>query len=299
MTNTLFRTGRSSVLNMARDFSCCDRHRRRPVARRRRGPAGARARRRAADAVDARAAPDDLAEGDAFLHNDPYLGNTHTADHTILVPVFIEGEHVFTACAKAHQADCGNADAQHLHAVRARRLRGGRAQLPLRPDPARLRGHRRHHPHVPAPDPGPGHVVRRLPGGDRRGADRRAPGQGAGRHATALETMRAFIAEWLDYSERRMDERDREAARRPGSRLARHPRPDARPPRRGAGQRRGRDRPGAGRIEVDLRDNIDCVGLGINLSESCRDGRRDDRRLQLPRRRRAAQRRQLPPRSTC
>ena len=39
----------------------------------------------------------DLREGDAFLHNDPYLGNTHSADHAILVPVFIEGEHVFTA----------------------------------------------------------------------------------------------------------------------------------------------------------------------------------------------------------
>ena len=52
---------------------------------------------------------DDLAEGDAFLHNDPYLGNTHPADHVILVPVFCEGEHLFTAAAKAHQADCGNA----------------------------------------------------------------------------------------------------------------------------------------------------------------------------------------------
>jgi len=51
----------------------------------------------------------DLTEGDAFLHNDPYLGNTHPADHVILVPVFWEGQHVFTTAAKAHQADCGNA----------------------------------------------------------------------------------------------------------------------------------------------------------------------------------------------
>jgi N-methylhydantoinase B len=51
---------------------------------------------------------DDLREGDAYLHNDPYLGNTHPADHVILVPVFFEGKHVFTAAAKAHQADCGN-----------------------------------------------------------------------------------------------------------------------------------------------------------------------------------------------
>ena len=32
----------------------------------------------------------DLKEGDAFLANDPYTGNTHAADHTILVPVFVE-----------------------------------------------------------------------------------------------------------------------------------------------------------------------------------------------------------------
>ena len=52
---------------------------------------------------------DDIRDGDAFLHNDPYLGNTHPADHVILVPVFCEGIHLFTAAAKAHQADCGNA----------------------------------------------------------------------------------------------------------------------------------------------------------------------------------------------
>ena len=99
MTNTLLRSGRSAVLNMARDFSCslvtgdnqmlasaeglpvhvfgsqflseamCNLHR-------------------------------DLAEGDAFLHNDVYLGNTHSADHTILVPVFVDGEHLFTAAPR-------------------------------------------------------------------------------------------------------------------------------------------------------------------------------------------------------
>ena len=52
----------------------------------------------------------DLRPGDAFLHNSPYHGNTHAADHTILVPVFDEhGAHRFTVLAKAHQADCGNA----------------------------------------------------------------------------------------------------------------------------------------------------------------------------------------------
>ena len=51
-----------------------------------------------------------LKRGDAFLHNSPYHGNSHAADHTILVPVVDdEGVHRFTVLTKAHQADCGNA----------------------------------------------------------------------------------------------------------------------------------------------------------------------------------------------
>jgi N-methylhydantoinase B/oxoprolinase/acetone carboxylase alpha subunit len=51
-----------------------------------------------------------LKRGDAFLHNSPYHGNSHAADHTILVPV-VDDEcvHRFTVLTKAHQADCGNA----------------------------------------------------------------------------------------------------------------------------------------------------------------------------------------------
>ena len=44
--------------------------------------------------------------GDAFLHNSPYHGCSHPADHTILVPVIDDGGfHRFTVQAKAHQAD--------------------------------------------------------------------------------------------------------------------------------------------------------------------------------------------------
>ena len=50
----------------------------------------------------------DLQEGDCYLDNDPYHGNTHAADHTFLVPIYWGGEHLFTAIAKAHQADVGN-----------------------------------------------------------------------------------------------------------------------------------------------------------------------------------------------
>ena len=52
----------------------------------------------------------DLKQGDAFLHNSPYHGNSHAADWTVLVPVVDkDGRHSFTVMAKAHLADCGNA----------------------------------------------------------------------------------------------------------------------------------------------------------------------------------------------
>jgi N-methylhydantoinase B len=109
MANTLLRTARSGVINTARDFSC----------------ALVTADCQLLTAADsypihviggadlmARAMLDihpDVKPGDAFLHNSPYHGNSHAADHTILVPVFDdEGVHRFTVVAKAHQADCGN-----------------------------------------------------------------------------------------------------------------------------------------------------------------------------------------------
>ena len=44
-----------------------------------------------------------------FLHNSPYHGDSHPADHTLLMPVIDDKvEHHFTLLAKAHQADIGN-----------------------------------------------------------------------------------------------------------------------------------------------------------------------------------------------
>lgn len=108
MMNTLARTGRSGILNTARDFSCCI---------------------ITADCellamaeslpIHVMSGPDlmarsmvehhpVLAAGDAFLHNSPYDGNSHAADHSLLVPVVEGGVHRFTLLVKAHQADCGN-----------------------------------------------------------------------------------------------------------------------------------------------------------------------------------------------
>ena len=94
MTNTLLRTARSAVISSARDFSCClvtgEDELLAPAeglpvhifgchiqtANMRRYHAG------------------DIRRGDAYLDNDPYGGNTHPADHTFMVPVFYEGEHL-------------------------------------------------------------------------------------------------------------------------------------------------------------------------------------------------------------
>ena len=115
MTNTLLRTARSAVLAVVRDFSCsiitadnellC--------------PGDGLPIHIFGSPLQGETMTElhkDLAPGDAFLHNDPYLGNTHAADHMIMAPVFIDGVHLFTTCAKAHMADCGNSIPSTYHA---------------------------------------------------------------------------------------------------------------------------------------------------------------------------------------
>src|SRR5262249_31775893 len=59
-----------------------------------------------------------LRRGDAFLHNSPYHGNSHAADHTIMVPVIDDdGVHRLTTFVKAHQADISNSKPTSYHGV--------------------------------------------------------------------------------------------------------------------------------------------------------------------------------------
>ena len=109
MANTLFRTGRSGVINTAHDFSCCIITRDAEFLM-------------MADSlpIHVMRGPDimagymkkfhpNLKAGDAFIHNSPYHGNSHAGDVAVLVPIVDEkGEHHFTALAKAHLADIGN-----------------------------------------------------------------------------------------------------------------------------------------------------------------------------------------------
>jgi N-methylhydantoinase B len=109
MANTLFRTARSGVLNSGHDFSC--------VLLTADGRLVTAAE---SLPIHVMIGPDlvaryvkevqpELRRGDAFLHNSPYHGNSHAADHCLVVPVVDDdGRHRFTVLAKAHQADCGN-----------------------------------------------------------------------------------------------------------------------------------------------------------------------------------------------
>lgn len=110
MTNTTLRAARSGVMNLARDFSCSI-------------VTGDGRLLFIIEGLPVHLANtdytvqgvmklfgDDIHEGDAFLNNSPYHGNTHPADHTLIVPVFHEEELMFFTVVRGHQADIGNSE---------------------------------------------------------------------------------------------------------------------------------------------------------------------------------------------
>ncbi|MEM7541431.1 MAG: hydantoinase B/oxoprolinase family protein [Pseudomonadota bacterium] len=56
----------------------------------------------------------DIHDGDVFMANDPYRGNTHIPDLVTAQPVFVDGKHVFWTVARGHQLDCGAAEASSI-----------------------------------------------------------------------------------------------------------------------------------------------------------------------------------------
>jgi N-methylhydantoinase B len=269
MTNTLFRTGRSSILNMARDFSCAIITADDQLFAAAEGlqvhVLGA-----GLQTSSMRELHPDLREGDAYLHNDPMLGNTHTADHTILVPVFVDGEHIFTASAKAHQADCGNAEPSTYVAYVEDVYAEGGLIFPcvkVQQDYANIddiiRMCRRR---IRVPEVWYGDYLATV--GAARIGERRLKDVIA---RYGVETIKAFVAEWLDYSERVIDQAIR---RMPAKRLHSTGRHDPIP-----GLPDGVEvkvtidvEPDEGRVTFDLRDNPDCIPFGLNVSEYCARG---------------------------
>jgi N-methylhydantoinase B len=265
MTNTLLRSGRSAVLNMARDFSCTI------VTGDNRLLASAEGLpvHVFGSHLQTRAMTDlhpDFREGDAYLHNDPYLGNTHHADHTILVPVFVEGEHLFTAVAKAHQADAGNSLPTTYMPFAADIYEEGALSFPCvkvqsehRDVEDVIRMCRRR---IRVPDQWYGDYLATL--GAARIAERRLKELAA---KYGSEVLGPFVEEWFDYSERRMAHA---LSKVPSGRYVGTGTHDPIPAvPDGIPIKVIVDVDAAAqRVTIDLRDNIDCVPAGLNQSEA-------------------------------
>lgn len=208
----------------------------------------------------------DFREGDAFLHNDPYNGNSHAADLQVIVPVFVHGEHLFTAITKAHMVDCGNAlpttympMAQDVYEEGALifpcvRVQKNYAEVRdiIAMAERRIRGF----------DVWYGDYLATL--GAVRLAERRLKEFCA---AFDVDQVRRFVVEWLDYSERMVAAK---IATLPAGRVTGSTHMDPFP-----GAPDGIPLsvtidvdPAGGKVVVDLRDNPDCLPNGLNLTES-------------------------------
>lgn len=269
MTNALLRSGRSGVLNRAKDLSCCI-------------VTADGSLLSAADSlpIHVLSGPDLMARslrqfhpvlraGDAFLHNSPYHGCSHAADHTILVPVFdAKGTHRCTVLVKAHQADIGNsrpttyfAQASDVYEEGALIFPAVRVQEGYRTieDIVRMCELR-----IRVPEQWRGDFLAML-GAARTGEkELLALGEELG-----WDTLEAFAVQWFDYSEGQM--RAAISALPAGSARgsSKH---DPMPGTPAQGLTLGaqvRIDPAAQRIEVDLRDNPDCLPSGLNVSEAC------------------------------
>lgn len=265
MTNTLLRSARSAVISSARDFSCC-----------------------LVTGDDQLLAPaeglpvhifgchiqtanmrkyhgDDIQRGDAYLDNDPYGGNTHPADHTFMVPVFFEGEHLFTAVSKCHMADIGNSIpssyfvmAKDVYEEGALVFPGVRIQRDFKNVGDIMRMCRAR---IRVPDQWYGDYLAGL--GSARIAERRLE---AFCEKYGKETVKAFFKEWFDYSERRMIDNIR---RLPKASLVNKGRSDpligVLPDGLELTVKVDID-PDKAEIHIDLSDNPPSVDVGLNTS---------------------------------
>jgi N-methylhydantoinase B len=269
MSNTLFRTARSGVINTGRDFSACI------VTRDDELLAAAESL-----PIHVLSGPDlvsrymkevhpVLRAGDAFLHNSPYDGNSHAADHCVIAPVVdADGQHHFTVLVKAHLADAGNSrPTTIMHRARdvyeegalifpCVKVQEGYEHVDdvLRICRARIR----------VPDMWWGDYLAMI--GAVRVAERELMALGAELGWAALH---AYTRDWFDYSERRMIAA---IQRLPSGRRSASTTHD---PMAVAGAEDGVPIDATvevsseqARIEVDLRANGDCVAAGINTTEA-------------------------------
>jgi len=269
MANTLLRTGRSGVLNTARDFSCCI------VTADDELLAAAESL-----PIHVLSGPDlmaaamrtfhpELRRGDAFLHNSPYHGCSHPADHTLLVPVIDDaGRHRFTVQAKAHQADIGNSIPTTYHGTARDVYEEGALIFPAVQiqrdyenidDIVRMCRMR-----IRVPDQWWGDYLAMV--GAARIGERELLALGS---EIGWDTLESHTSDWFDYSEGRMAQALSQLPAASAERSSVH---DALPGLPDDGIRitvKVEIDSAAGKVAVDLTDNPDALPCGLNLSEAC------------------------------
>ena len=269
MSNTLLRTGRSGVLNRARDFSCCIVTAECELLT-------------AAESlpIHTLVGPDIMAacmkeyhptlkRGDAFLHNSPYHGCSHPADHTLLVPVFdSKGRHRFTVLAKAHQADIGNSSPTTYSGAATDVYNEGalifpavklQADFTFIEDIVRMCKMR-----IRVPEQWYGDLLAMV--GAARIGEKEIESLA---EEYGWDTLSAFSRKWFDYSETMTR---RAIAKLPAGQVSASSSHDPLP---GIVDHEIPIRvsvsvdPPAGKVAIDLTDNMDCVPCGLNVSEAC------------------------------
>jgi N-methylhydantoinase B len=269
MANTLLRTGRSGVLNVARDFSCCVVTADCELLATNEGLP-----------IHVLSGPDimarvmkeyhpDLKRGDAFLNNSPYHGCSHAADHTLLVPVIDdEGRHRFTVVVKAHQADIGNSIPTTYHGAAKDVYEEGALIFPsirVQTDYETNADFRRMcEMRIRVPEQWWGDFLAMV--GAARIGEREILAIAA---EEGWDELDRFRRDWLDYSERRMVDA---IGALPAGKSVRTSRHDPFPGTPADGIEVKVEvtvHSNEATVEIDLTDNPDCLPCGLNLSEAC------------------------------
>lgn len=266
MINALFKSGRSGVLNTAMDFSCSvtdSKFQSISLAM------GIPVHVGAIDLIPRVIAAkfgDDIKKGDCFVNNSGYLGNTHCADFTVCAPVFVDDAIAFYVIARAHLGDMGF-PTPTTYGPRSRDVYEEGLMLPC----VRIQKN-----YVDVPE-----VI------DICKANIRVPEQFYGDYLAVLaavrtgearltalcgkygtDTVKNFVDEFQNYAERMADQAIRALPKGTVSKEAMYDSetdlyPDGIPIRATV-----EVDPDAGMITVDLRDNIDNLPLGINMTEA-------------------------------
>lgn len=269
MANALTRAGRSGVLNRAKDLSCAILSPQCELLS-------------AADSLPIHilSGPDLMARsmhafhpvlrrGDAFLHNCPYHGCSHAADHSILVPVIDDdGVHRFTVLVKAHQADIGDsapttyfAGARDVYEEGALIFPAVKVQqdYQINEDIVRMCRAR-----IRVPDQWHGDFLAMI--GAARCGENELLAMGT---EVGWGMLEGFSSAWIAYGERQM--RARIAGLPPGEATGcstHDPMPGT--PAEGVEVKATvRIEPQSERIIVDLTANPDVLPCGLNVSEAC------------------------------